>query len=97
MLNPGRHLVGPRHVAFDPSGRYAYAVDYYAASLSVLDTTTNHTVATAPPGGAVTVLDQRGHPRFVRNISTCYGRYGYLTDWRTSRFNDGVATTTSTG
>jgi len=50
MLNPGRHLVGPRHVAFDPSGRYAYAVDYYAASLSVLDTTTNHTVATAPPG-----------------------------------------------
>ena len=41
---------GPRHVAFDPSGRYAYAVNYYAASLSVLDTTTNHTGATVPPG-----------------------------------------------
>jgi len=49
------------------------------------------------PGSAVTVLDlSGGHPTFLRNISTSYGRYGYPDGLAYVTFTDGVATTTST-
>jgi DNA-binding beta-propeller fold protein YncE len=49
------------------------------------------------PGGAVTVLDlSGGHPTFLRNISTSYGRYGYPDGLAYVTFTGGVATTTST-
>jgi YVTN family beta-propeller protein len=49
------------------------------------------------PGGAVTVLDlSGGHPTFLRNIPTSYGRYGYPDGLAYVTFTGGVATTTST-